>query len=248
MALDGLVAVGGDLSVQRLLLAYRKGIFPWYNAGDPILWWSPDPRMVFTPESFHVSRRLKRTLRNGAYRVTMDTAFTEVIHACATVPRPGQGGTWITAEMESAYIELHHAGYAHSIEAWRDGELAGAVYGVSLGAAFFGESMFSRRSDASKVALAAAMAQFEKWEVRLVDCQVANAHLARLGAYEVPRHAFLRMLERALRVPTRRGPWGLEASVLSVDGVSGSPKRVTLTERQSAARPRRKPDEKEVWP
>ena len=229
LAEDGLLAVGGDLSVQRLLLAYRHGIFPWYTQGDPILWWSPDPRMILTPQALHRSRRLKRTLRQDVFRVTMDQAFARVIRACATVPRPKQDAeretgaacaaddrpqhsrddTWITEEMEAAYIELHRLGYAHSVEAWHGDTLAGGLYGVSLGGAFFGESMFSRRSNASKVALATAMAHFEAWGIELVDCQVANAHLARLGAYEVPRRQFLRMLERALRAKTRRGVWRL---------------------------------------
>ncbi len=238
LAEDGLLAVGGDLSVPRLLLAYRSGIFPWYNARDPILWWSPDPRMVLTPGTLHVSRRLGRTLRRGVFRVTMDEAFAEVIHACKTAPRPGQDGTWITREMESAYIGLHDAGFAHSVEAWLGGELAGGLYGVSLGAAFFGESMFSRETDASKVALASAMAQLARWGIGLVDCQVANAHLSRLGAREVPRERFLHMLRQALRARTRRGKWSMEDVQAEAAGMRGPVPRL-IAVRSSPSKQRR---------
>jgi leucyl/phenylalanyl-tRNA--protein transferase len=207
LADDGLLAVGGDLSHERLLLAYRHGIFPWYSAGEPILWWSPDPRMILLPKELHVSQRLRRTIRQGVFRVTLDTAFPEVIHACARVPRKHEKGTWITAAMTHAYIGLHHEGYAHSVECWRGNSLVGGLYGLSLGACFFGESMFSRESNASKVAIATLAAQLEQWGIDLIDCQVANPHLFRLGGREIPRDAYLVLLRQALRTPTRRGAW-----------------------------------------
>lgn len=206
---DGLLAVGGDLSPERLLLAYSRGIFPWYGAGQPILWHSPDPRMVLRAEELHVPRSLARAIRRDAYRVTLDSAFARVVAGCAGARRPGQAGTWITPEMQSAYIALHELGYAHSAEAWRGDRLAGGLYGVSLGAAYFGESMFAREPDASKVAFVALVRQLERWGIALVDCQVATAHLARFGAREWPRRRFLAALARALRRPTRRGPWRL---------------------------------------
>lgn len=207
---DGLLAVGGDLSVERLLLAYRMGIFPWYSEGDPILWWSPDPRMVLIPEEVHVSRSLARTLRTGAFQLTLDTAFPEVIAACATVPRGDEDGTWITRKMKAAYIALHDAGYAHSIECWKDGTLAGGLYGVSLGGCFFGESMFSRQPNASKVALTWLARLCASWGFRMIDCQVENPHLVRMGAREIPRGTFLSMLVEGLRTETRRGCWQSE--------------------------------------
>lgn len=210
MAEDGLLAVGGDLSRERLLLAYRQGIFPWYTEDQPLLWWSPDPRMVITPESLHVSRRLGRLLRQEAYNVTMDTAFGEVMDACAATPRHGQDGTWITPEMRAAYVDLHEAGYAHSIECWDGEDLAGGLYGVSLGGAFFGESMFSHRDNASKFALARLVRQLAAWGIGLIDCQLPTPHLARLGGREVPRTKFLHQLREALRQPTRRGPWSFD--------------------------------------
>ena len=210
LAEDGLLAVGGDLSVERLLLAYRHGIFPWYSRGDPILWWSPDPRMVLLPERVHISRRLQRTIRQGRFRFTSDTAFAEVIAACANIPRRHERGTWITPEMRQAYIRLHEAGYAHSFEVWRDDVLVGGVYGVSLGACFFGESMFSRVSDASKAALAIARDQFLAWDIRLIDCQIATPHLHRMGGREMPRTTFPRLIEELTQHPTRTGPWRLD--------------------------------------
>lgn len=209
LAEDGLLAVGGDLSVPRLLLAYRHGIFPWYSQGEPILWWSPDPRMVLLPEELHVSRRLQRSLKQGRFRVTCDTCFAEVIRACARTPRKHERGTWITAEMQQAYIRLHEAGYAHSFETWDGDTLAGGLYGVSLGACFFGESMFSQAPDASKTALAIARKHFVDWGIRLIDCQLPNPHLRRLGAREIPRAQFLHMIEQHLQQPTRPGPWTL---------------------------------------
>lgn len=206
-----MLAVGGDLSRDRLLLAYANGIFPWYSDGEPILWWSPDPRMVLLPDELHVSQRLRRVIRQGRFHVTADTAFAAVIAACAHTRRKHERGTWITPEMQDAYIDLHAAGYAHSFECWRDGVLVGGLYGVSLGACYFGESMFSRETDASKAALATAVDYMTRWGIGLIDCQVANNHLHSLGAREVPRATFLKMLHAALQHPTRPGPWCLEA-------------------------------------
>jgi leucyl/phenylalanyl-tRNA--protein transferase len=207
---DGLLAVGGDLSPERLLTAYARGIFPWYSAGSPILWWSPDPRLVLEPSALHVSRTLRRTIRAGRLRVTADEAFGRVIRRCAARERPGQAGTWITPEMIAAYERLHALGFAHSFEAWEGEALAGGLYGVSLGGAFFGESMFADRTDASKVAFVRAVEWLAARGVRLVDCQVPTAHLASLGAVEVPRETFLARLEEALGAPTLRGRWRLE--------------------------------------
>ncbi|HUS63187.1 MAG TPA: leucyl/phenylalanyl-tRNA--protein transferase [Kofleriaceae bacterium] len=204
---SGLLAVGGDLRPERLLLAYSLGIFPWYHEGIPILWYSPDPRTVLEPSGLVVSRSLRKAIRRTPYRVTLDTAFGEVIRACAKVPRPGQDGTWITRDMIRAYDRLHELGYAHSVEAWRDDELVGGLYGVSLGRAFFGESMFARADDASKIAFVALVEQLERWGVGLIDCQVHTEHLERFGAAEWPRARFLAALAAALEQPTRGGPW-----------------------------------------
>lgn len=204
---DGLLAVGGDLSPERLLLAYQKGIFPWYSEGQPILWWSPDPRLILEPEEFHVSRRLRQKLKKGLFRVTFDQAFESVIRACAKVPRRGQEGTWITPEMERAYVRLHQLGFAHSAESWLKGELVGGVYGISLGRCFFGESMFSSVSDASKAALAALVERVKHWGFHMIDAQVTTRHMVSLGAKEVPRRVFLGRLRKALNFPTRRGKW-----------------------------------------
>lgn len=207
---DGLLAVGGDLSPERLLSAYAEGIFPWYDERSPILWWSPDPRLVLEPERLHLSRSLLRTLRRGTYRVTADRAFGEVIRRCAAHPRPGQRGTWITPEMVSAYGRLHELGFAHSFEAWRGDELAGGLYGVSLGAAFFGESMFADRSDASKVAFVRAVEWLAGRGIRLLDCQVRTEHLVSLGAREIRRSEFLARLAAALEAPTALGRWTMD--------------------------------------
>ncbi|HOE65233.1 MAG TPA: leucyl/phenylalanyl-tRNA--protein transferase [Candidatus Hydrogenedentes bacterium] len=204
---EGILAIGGDLSVPRLLLAYRLGIFPWYSEGDPILWWSPDPRMLLFPEEFIVSRSLRRVIRSRRYEVRMDTAFDRVIEACATARGPGRESTWITPEMMAAYRHMHQAGYAHSIETWEAGRLVGGLYGISLGSCFFGESMFHHAADASKVALAALVETVTSWRFSFIDCQVANAHLASLGAREVPRTTFLKLLAQGVQHPTRTGPW-----------------------------------------
>ncbi len=204
---DGLLAVGGDLSSERLLLAYQLGIFPWYSERQPILWWSPDPRLVLEPEEFHVSRRLRQILNKGVFKVTFDQAFESVIRACASAPRPGQDGTWITPEMEKAYIRLHKEGFAHSVESWLDGELAGGIYGVSLGRCFFGESMFSHKSNGSKVALARLVERLKAWKFSMLDAQVPTRHLLSLGAKEMPRAIFLKRLKEALRSATIQGKW-----------------------------------------
>ena len=207
---SGLLAVGGDLSCERLLEAYRLGIFPWYSDDQPILWWSPDPRLVLKLDEFKVSRSLRKTLKKDVFKVTLDRAFEEVIRGCASAPREGQRGTWITKEMQQAYIELHGLGYAHSVETWWGEELAGGIYGVSLGKAFFGESMFHRRTDASKVALAVLVETLQRWGFHFIDAQMTTEHLLGLGATEMPRRIFLRRLQSALRHPTKRGKWRID--------------------------------------
>ncbi len=207
---DGLLAVGGDLRPERLLLAYRSGIFPWYSEGQPILWHSPDPRMVLAAANLEVPRSLRKTIRKQAYRLSLDTAFAKVVAACASVERPGQSGTWITPDMQAAYRELHRRGVAHSVEAWHEDRLVGGLYGVSLGAAFFGESMFTLAPDASKVAFVRLVEQLQRWGIGLVDCQVYTDHLARFGAVEWPRKRYLTALKKALARPTRPGPWRFE--------------------------------------
>jgi len=206
---SGLLAVGGDLRPQRLLLAYASGIFPWYDE-PPILWFSPDPRMVLRPGDLHLPRRLQRTLRQGRFTQSLDRAFGDVIRACATVPRPGQSGTWLRPEMISAYEELHTLGFAHSCETWQQGRLVGGIYGVSLGGGFFGESMFHLATDASKCALVTLVRQLAAWRFDFLDCQLHTEHLARFGAREWPRARFLAALARTLQRPTRRGRWALE--------------------------------------
>ena len=204
---DGLLAVGGDLSPQRLLLAYGLGLFPWYSDDSPILWWSPLRRCVLAPADFHVSRSLRRLLRQKRFTFTFDHAFDEVIRACAATPRPSGQGTWITPEMIQAYCALHTAGVAHSVEAWSDGTLAGGIYGVSLGRAFFGESMFTRITNASKAAFCMLAQRLHAWEFPLIDCQITNPHLQTLGADEISRTEFLKRLAHTQRFPTRRGNW-----------------------------------------
>ncbi len=206
---DGLVAVGGDLSPARLRVAYATGIFPWYGDDSPILWWSPDPRLVLHPGWLHVPRSLARTLRSGRYAIRADTAFGEVIRRCAAARRPGQRGTWITPAMVAAYERLHREGLAHSFEAWEGDRLAGGLYGVSLGGAFFGESMFADRPDASKAAFVESVRWLASRGVDLVDCQVRTDHLVRFGAREISRARFLAELEAALDRPTLPGPWRL---------------------------------------
>jgi len=206
---NGLLAAGGDLSPQRLLDAYHHGIFPWFNADEPVLWWSPDPRMVLFPQEFKVSRSLRRTLRNKQYEVKADSAFERVMRACAA-PRAGQDGTWIHEEMVAAYTALHRMGYAHSIEVWMDGELAGGLYGVAIGRMFYGESMFSRRTDASKIALAHLAKQLARWNFGMIDCQMNTRHLASLGAREIPRAEFVARLRELIHYPDIASPWKLD--------------------------------------
>lgn len=210
LAEDGLLAVGGDLRPERLLVAYTHGVFPWYAENLPILWHSPDPRMMMTTRDLVVQRSLRKAIRRQPYELKMDTAFTQVLEACASVPRPGQSGTWLLPEMVDAYTKLHELGFAHSIEAWEGPTLVGGLYGVSLGAAFFGESMFARAEDASKIAFVACVRQLAAWHIGLIDCQVHTEHLARFGAYEVPRVRYLELLKIALDEPTRRGRWRFE--------------------------------------
>lgn len=207
----GLVAVGGDLSPSRLLDAYRNGIFPWYEEGLPILWHSPDPRMVLRCDELVISRSLRKRLRRGTYEVAFDRNFPRVIRECASVHRPGQTGTWITHDMIDAYEQLHEQGHVHSVETYRDGELVGGLYGLSVGGVFCGESMFAHADDASKVAFVHLVQQLQRWGVELVDCQVYTEHLARFGALEWPRAVFLAELRRLrAKAGTPEGPWAFD--------------------------------------
>ncbi len=208
---NGLLAVGGSLNITRLLNAYRHGIFPWYNADQPLLWWSPDPRTVLFPASFKLSRSLRKTLRRPIYEVTLDTAFAAVVAACAA-PRSGDSGTWITPAMAQAYRDLHVAGYGHSVEVWRDGDLVGGLYGVALGRVFYGESMFSAMRDGSKIALAYLAGQLRAWNFAVIDCQMHTAHLQSLGAEEIPRAHFITLLRENCALPGRPGPWRFETA------------------------------------
>ena len=204
---NGLLAVGGDLCEERLLLAYSMGIFPWYSSDDPILWWSPDPRLVLLPDELKISRSLMQTIKKGTFNVTMDTDFESVIKACATVHRNNDGDTWITGDMMDAYIGLHKSGYAHSVESWYEGELVGGLYGISLGSAFFGESMFTKKSNASKVAFALLVQQLADWDFTLIDCQITTAHLKSFGAMEISRSEFLKKLQSSLKNSERKNRW-----------------------------------------
>jgi leucyl/phenylalanyl-tRNA--protein transferase len=205
---DGLLAVGGDLSPTRLINAYRRGIFPWYSDGQPILWWSPDPRVVFrTAGGVRLSSRFRRSLRRSSWVVRADTAFAEVIRACARSPRKEQDGTWITGEMEAAYIELHRRGHAHSVEVFEGDRLMGGIYGVAIGRMFFGESMFSGETGGSKVALSGLAHRLREWGWPLIDAQVANPHLVSLGAEYVSRADFVLLLEHLTAMPGRDGSW-----------------------------------------
>ena len=214
---NGLVAIGGTLSRRRLVAAYRQGIFPWFEADQPVLWWSPDPRGVLLPEQVRVRRSLRKRLRNGGFEVTLDTAFDAVITACAA-PRAGDLGTWITKDMHDAYSDLHEHGLAHSVEVWQHMRLVGGLYGVSLGRAFFGESMFSRVDDASKVALVCLSRQLRAWGFHFIDCQINSPHLASMGAVDWPRERFLDALEGALAYPDRHGPWQFDPDIARPTG------------------------------
>ncbi len=204
---SGLLAVGGDLSVNRLKLAYSKGIFPWYEDGMPILWWSPDPRMVLFPEKLIISQSLKQIIKKKQFTVTIDRAFEKVISNCSKTPRKGEDGTWITRDMQNAYIRLHEAGYAHSAEAWLNGELIGGLYGVSLGKAFFGESMFHHVPNASKVALHFLVEKLCQWNFHIIDAQVYTNHLESLGGEMIPRNQYIHILESALQIDDVTGSW-----------------------------------------
>jgi leucyl/phenylalanyl-tRNA--protein transferase len=204
---DGLLAVGGDLSSERLILAYSQGIFPWFSEGDLILWWSPDPRMLLFPAKVKVSKSLKQTLRNKQFTVKFDSAFEEVIYNCSSVSRNDQDGTWITPEMKEAYISLFQLGFAHSVETYMDGKLAGGLYGISLGRAFFGESMFYRQRDASKIAFYYLVEKLIKWDFHFIDTQIETGHLKNFGAEFIPRKDFLALLENALNFQTIKGKW-----------------------------------------
>lgn len=191
---NGLLAVGGDLQPERLIAAYRNGIFPWYDDAQPILWWSPSPRAVLFPERIHISRSLKKTLRRGEFRVSGDQVFEQVIGHCASTPRHGQQSTWITTEMMQAYCELHRMGVAHSVEVWHHDQLVGGLYGLCIGRVFFGESMFSLETDASKIAFVFLARRLQQWQFPMIDCQVSNPHLISLGAEEIHRELFTRLL------------------------------------------------------
>jgi leucyl/phenylalanyl-tRNA--protein transferase len=207
---NGLLAMGGDLSLERLLDAYRHGIFPWFNPGEPILWWSPDPRMVLEPQAIRVTRSLAKRIRNSGFELRVDSDFSEVMRACAA-PRADAFGTWISPAMVAAYTRLFEAGYAHSVETWHDGVLVGGLYGVAIGRMFYGESMFSREPDASKVALVQLARQLERWGFGLIDCQMETPHLASMGARTMPRAVFTARLAELVNLPHLPGPWHFDA-------------------------------------
>lgn len=209
---NGLLAIGGDLSVSRLIRAYSSGIFPWYNPDEPILWWSPDPRAVLVPDQMRVSRSLAKSIRRADYAVTLDLAFRDVLRECSG-NRAKSRGTWLGAEMREAYVELHARGYAHSVEVWRRGELIGGLYGVALGRVYFGESMFSRADDGSKIGLHWLCQQLIAWEFSLIDCQVGSSHLRSLGAVDVSRERFLNQLRGIVNQPPRTGRWRFDIAV-----------------------------------
>jgi len=203
---EGLLAIGGDLSEERLIKAYQSGVFPWYGPDEPILWWSPDPRCVIFPEKFNPSRSLLKSIRKRQFRFTLDTAFNQVISECS-VPRGDKNGTWITSSMKRAYLGLHQTGIAHSAEIWQQDQLVGGLYGLALGGVFFGESMFSRVTDSSKAALALLIGKLVQWDFRLIDCQVSSDHLLSLGAEEIPRTEFINLLQSALALPGNLKSW-----------------------------------------
>ncbi|MBC8073132.1 MAG: leucyl/phenylalanyl-tRNA--protein transferase [Deltaproteobacteria bacterium] len=206
----GLLAIGGDLRPERLLLAYRSGIFPWYSEGRPIQWWCPSPRYVLLPERLHVGRSLRKSIRRAPYRISCDEAFAQVIERCAESPRPGQGGTWITQDMRAAYLELHRRGVTHSVEAWHGDRLVGGLYGVAIGRAYFGESMFADAPEASKIAFVLLVEQLQRWGFALVDCQVHTEHLERFGAEMMELDEFLARVRDAVAAPDAPAPWRFE--------------------------------------
>ncbi len=205
---DSPIAYGGELSAELLIKAYKKGIFPWFNDDDPILWWCPDPRFILFPEELKVSNSLKREMANNWWRVSFDCEFEKVINECANAERPGQSGTWINSEMISSYIALHRMGLAHSVECWENNNLVGGLYGVSLGNAFFGESMFFHKPNASKITFICLIKKILTWKFQIVDCQVPTKHLASFGAREIPRCTFIDLLNKALKAKTVKGNWG----------------------------------------
>jgi len=204
---NGLLAIGGELTPQRLLEAYRLGIFPWFSTNDPILWWSPDPRMILFPDEMKISRSLAKRLNQRDCEVRFDTAFRQVMQACAASPRPGQDGTWILPEMVEAYCQLHALGYAHSVETWVEGELVGGLYGVAIGRMFYGESMFYRQTDASKIAFVHLVRHLHRQGYGMIDCQMKTTHLERFGAREIPRQEFVRHLSVLVNHPQGPGQW-----------------------------------------
>jgi leucyl/phenylalanyl-tRNA---protein transferase len=204
---SGLLAVGGDLGIERLKLAYSHGIFPWYEEGMPILWWSPDPRMVLFPDKMIISHSLKQVVRKNSFHITFDREFTTVIDECSVTPRKDQEGTWITRDMKAAYFRLHEAGYAHSVESWLEGKLVGGLYGVAIGKAFFGESMFHKETNASKVALFHLVEKLKEWEFEIIDAQVYTNHLESLGGELIHRSQYLKHLEKALTKQGMDGLW-----------------------------------------
>lgn len=214
---NGLLAVGGDLHPERLLLAYQYGIFPWYSEDSPILWWSPDPRLVLYPEELHISRSMRSVLRKKAFKVTYDTAFADVIAGCRSVPREDQDGTWLNDEMEQAYGELHAAGFAHSVEVWQEEVLVGGLYGIALGTTFFGESMFARASNASKVGFIHLVRGLQALGFAVIDCQVHTTHLESLGAREIPRADFIACMQEGLSQPTLHGSWAEIPELTEID-------------------------------
>jgi len=208
---EGLLAIGGDLSEKRLMLAYQMGIFPWYSKDEPIMWWTPDPRLVLYPHEFKISKSLQKIIRKNIFSIRIDTAFDQVVRACASAPRKRQEGTWIVEDMITAYCNLHEAGYAHSFEAWQEDKLAGGLYGVSLGRCFFGESMFSFQSNASKVTFVFLVEYLRQRSFDLIDCQIKTDHLLRSGAREIPRKHFLKGLADSLKTPALKGKWSSES-------------------------------------
>ncbi len=216
---NGLLAIGGDLKPERLLNAYRNGIFPWFSEGQPILWWSPEPRSVLFPEQLRVSRSLRKTMRQQRFQLSFDRAFDQVIESCAAAPRPGQNGTWIVDDMVTAYMRLHRLGHAHSVEAWESGKLVGGLYGVAIGKVFFGESMFAHATDASKAAFVSLVDNLSHWDFELIDCQVETAHLNSLGARNIPRAEFLKLLQRWCQQPPMAAAWSDRATA---DAFTGS--------------------------
>jgi len=219
---EGILAVGGDLSPERLLKAYSEGIFPWYSDDEPIVWWSPDPRFVLFPEGIKISRTMRQVISRNIYTITFDRAFSDVIKSCSTIDRAHQYGTWITGEMREAYCRLHELGYAHSVEAWHNGELAGGLYGLSLGRCFFGESMFARKSNASKAAFITLAQKLREMEFIIIDAQVYTKHLESLGAFDMPRDEYCAILRHGLQYETIQGSWGnmIDDCQVDTDGIN----------------------------